>query len=136
MRAYSYVMSSDGPGNSHYVELLESKFRDILNYLLVQIEVDEDWYLSSYDDVEDAVRAGSLTSGREHYIRAGYFENRLPRPIRVDEEWYLAEYPDVAEAISAGVFISGTQHFERSGFQEGRLPEAGWSLLGTRVKTQ
>jgi len=123
-------MSSTGATGGHYVELLESKFHELLRYLLVQVEVDEKWYLSTYDDVRDAVRSGDLESARDHYIRAGFFENRMPRPVNVDEEWYLREYPDVADAIRNGAFPSARAHFERDGFREGRLPRAGWSLLG------
>jgi hypothetical protein len=126
-------MSTNGFGDSHYVELLESKFLDLLHCLLVQVEVDEDFYLFAYRDVQDAVRAGLVPSARAHYISAGYFENRFPRPIRVDEDWYLAEYQDVVEAIRAGIVSSATQHFQRDGFKEGRLPEPGWSLLGKRI---
>jgi len=123
-------MSASGSGDGHYVELLETKFLDLIRRLLTQVEVDEGWYLDSYRDVMEAVRAGQLKSGRSHYIRAGYFENRFPRQIRVDESWYLSEYPDVAEAMRSGAFVSATQHFERNGFKEGRLASEGWSLLG------
>lgn len=131
MRPYSYLMNTNG-GDSHYVELLESKFLDLLCCLLAQVEVDENFYLSAYRDVQDAVQAGLVPSARAHYIRAGYFENRFPRSIPVDEEWYLSEYQDVVEAIRAGMVSSAAQHFERDGFKEGRLPELGWSLLGTK----
>lgn len=136
MNTYGYLMSSSGDENGHYVELLESKFRQLLRCLLVQVEVDEDWYLSSNQDVKAAVRAGSIKSGRDHYISEGYFENRFPRPIQVDEEWYLDQYPDVVAAISAGALKSATHHFESDGFREGRLPEAGWSLLRPNTKTR
>ena len=109
MRPYSYLMSTSGSEDGHYVELLEIRFRELLSYLLVQIEVDEDWYLSAHHDVQKAVRTGAMNSGRAHYIRDGYFENRFPRPIQVDEDWYLAEYPDVGEAIKAGVVSSVTR---------------------------
>ncbi len=134
MRPYSYLMSASGAGDSHYVELPESKFLDLLQCALLQVEVDETWYLAAYRDVQDAVRAGLVPSARAHYIRAGYFENRFPRPIRVDEAWYLSEYQDVVEAIRAGIFSSAAQHFERDGFREGRLPEPGWSLLGAKLE--
>ncbi len=102
---------------------------ELLHALLSRVQVDEAWYLAAYPDVAGAVKRGEMNSGREHYLRSGYFENRLPGPIRVDENWYLAEYPDVASAIKSGAFKNGQQHFERNGFKEGRLPSAGWSLL-------
>ncbi len=130
MQSYSYLMSASEAGDGHYVELLESKFHDLLRLLLTQVEVDEKWYRMSYRDVDDAVRTGLTLSAKAHYMSAGYFENRLPRPIRVDESWYLAEYSDVAAAIRSGAFVSASQHFERDGFKEGRLPSQNWSLLG------
>jgi hypothetical protein len=136
MRPYSYLMSASGSGDGHYVELLETKFLELLRYLLVQVEVDEDWYLASYADVREAVEAGQLASARSHYVIAGYFENRLPRQFRVDEDWYLASYPDVAEAIRSGAFTSVAEHFERDGFREGRLAHPQWSLLGEKVSIQ
>jgi hypothetical protein len=130
VRSYNYLVSSAGAVEGHYVELLESRLLELLYALLTGVSVDETWYLGTYPDVADAVKAGKMKSAREHYIRAGYFENRLPGPIRVDERWYTNEYPDVSAAIKSGAFMSGQQHFERSGFKEGRLPAAGWSLLG------
>ncbi len=130
MLSYSYLMGPSSTGDGHYVELLESRFREILRLLLAEVVVDEDWYRDNNQDVDEAIRSGALRSAREHYITAGYFENRLPRPIAVDEPWYLDEYPDVAAAIRQGVFTSATQHFHRDGFREGRRPSAEFSLLG------
>jgi len=123
-------MSDAGTNDGHYVELLESRLRELLNRVVVQITVNEKWYLATYPDVAAAVESGALKSARDHYIAAGFFENRMPLPVEVDEPWYVKEYPDVAEAIKAGAFANGTQHFARNGFQEGRLPSPGWSLLG------
>jgi len=135
MLSYSYLMSATGPGNGHYVELPEPKFMAVLRLLLERVEVDEAWYRETYPDVDVAIRAGKLKSSHDHYIRAGYFENRLPRPIKVDERWYLEEYPDVAAAIERGAFASASQHFESDGFREGRLPSRNWSLIGSATRT-
>jgi hypothetical protein len=129
MRTYSYLMSGSGLGSDHYVELPETKFFDLLQQMLALVEVDEGWYRAKYQDVDEAVHAGRFSSGKEHYVTAGYFENRFPHAVHVDETWYLAEYPDVAEAIRSGVVRTATEHFERDGFKEGRLPRLGWSLL-------
>lgn len=40
-------------------------------------DFDEDWYLSKYSDVAASVRAGDLSSGREHFVRHGFAEGRL-----------------------------------------------------------
>ncbi len=129
MRSYSYLMSATGADSGHYVELQEMKFLELLKCLLVLVEVDEKWYRSAYRDVDDAIKAGNVKSSRDHYIIAGYFENRFPRPIKVDESWYLDTYPDVALAIRNGAFTSASQHFEKDGFKEGRLPQKNWSLI-------
>jgi hypothetical protein len=104
---------------------------ELLQAVLPGVEVDEKWYLATYADVAKAVKSGDIQSAREHYIRAGYFENRLPWAIKVNESWYLSAYSDVSAAIKAGAFKNGQQHFERNGFKEGRLPNEGWSLLST-----
>jgi hypothetical protein len=96
--------------------------------------MDEAWYLKVNDDVAREVKAGTLGSAREHYVLAGYFEDRLPRPVSVDEDWYVRAYPDVADAIAAGKFYTAKQHFEVDGFKEGRLPHAGWSLMADRSR--
>ncbi len=129
MRSYNYLISTAGTPNGHYVELLESRLLELLHALLLRVKVDAAWYLATYPDVAAAVKKGALKSAREHYIRSGYFENRLPAPVKVDEAWYINEYPDVLTAIKSGALSSAQQHFERNGFKEGRLPAPGWSLL-------
>jgi hypothetical protein len=129
MRSYSYLMSPGASDDGALIAVPEIKFREMLDLLLERVEVDEDWYRAAYSDVDLAVQAGTLSSGRLHYLRAGYFENRLPRRIEVDEAWYLATYPDVARAIANGAVTSAAAHFVRDGYLEGRLPHPGWSLL-------
>jgi hypothetical protein len=129
MRSYRYLMSDSGSAPGHYVELQESKLFDLIRTLLAGADIDETWYLKTNPDVARAIRAGGLKSAKDHYIKAGYFENRLPRPAKVDEAWYLAEYPDVAEALRSGAVASASSHFEQAGFMEGRLPHKGWSIL-------
>ena len=58
---------------------------DLTSYLVPgeasgELEFDEDLYLRAYADVADAVERGELTSGFEHYLRAGRAERRLARP--------------------------------------------------------
>jgi hypothetical protein len=136
MRSFSYIVSSNSAADGHYVELLETKLKELVRYVLVQVEVDEHWYCNNYQDVAQAIQAGVVKSAQHHFISNGYFEDRIPRPIKVDEQWYLKEYPDVAQAIKRGVFDSGAQHFEVEGYKEGRLPHAGWSLLGVNSGRQ
>lgn len=128
MIPYSYLTGAGHQGGGRYVELLEDRLRQLLLPLLGEIHVDEEWYRSTNADVDEAIRAGRLRLAREHYVNAGYFEDRLPHPIAVDEAWYLAEYTDVAEAVRRGTFNSAMHHFIVRGFSEGRLAYAGWSL--------
>jgi hypothetical protein len=39
-------------------------------------EFDEAWYLANYPDVASQVQAGRIRSGRQHYIRHGFYEGR------------------------------------------------------------
>jgi hypothetical protein len=86
------------------------------------IVVDEKWYLSQYPDVIPDIRPGLFKSARDHFVKYGYREGRVPsRPV-VDETWYLATYPDVAEAIRSGRVKSAYDHFIKNGYGEGRKP--------------
>jgi hypothetical protein len=106
------------------VSLSYESFISILRSMLAAVEVDEAWYLEQYEDIAEAVRAGSVASAKQHFLDDGYFEGRLPFPMPVDETWYLERYPDVAECVDKGVVDSGQQHFTEDGYREGRLPYA------------
>jgi hypothetical protein len=93
-----------------------------------KIRVDEVWYLTNYPDVADGGE-GNAFGAAEHYIKHGYFENRLPYEIKVHEKWYLAQYPDVSAAVSKGEYASAQAHFETIGYAEGRFPYPNFSLL-------
>lgn len=97
-------------------------FIRLLKTMLAGIEVDEEWYLRTYEDIARAVRDGSVKSAKQHFVDDGYFEGRMPFPVRVDERWYLQQNPDVAESVRRGVLESGQAHFEDDGYREGRLP--------------
>ncbi len=97
-------------------------FVKLLKQMISGIEVDQTWYTRAYEDIGQAIRAGSVRSAREHFVNDGYFEGRLPFPIRVDEAWYLRQYPDVADGIRNGTLESAQDHFDRNGYKEGRLP--------------
>src|SRR3954451_4704643 len=84
------------------------------------IFVDEEWYLSRYPDVKDAIGSGKFTTARDHFYRCGYHEGRVPRNHLVDEKWYLQTYPDVAAAIKSGRVKSAYDHFMSNGYGEGR----------------
>jgi hypothetical protein len=104
------------------VNVSYENFVRILRLLIAGIEVDEQWYATSYEDIAQAIRTGTVPSARQHFVNDGYFEGRLPFPIKVDEAWYLKRYPDVAEGIRRGVLTSAQEHFDMDGYKEGRLP--------------
>jgi len=97
-------------------------FINLLKTMLAGVEVNEDWYLKTYEDIAKAVREGSLQSARQHFVDDGYFEGRMPFPIQVDERWYLQQNPDVAEGVRRGIIESGQAHFQEDGYREGRMP--------------
>jgi hypothetical protein len=97
-------------------------FVEVVKLLLRGAAFDEKWYMSKYTDVAEAVAAGVLRSGRQHFIEVGYFEGRHPREFEVDEKWYLKTNPDVADGIGKGDIRSARQHFNEYGYDEGRLP--------------
>jgi hypothetical protein len=104
------------------VNMSYEDFVNLLKIMISGIDVDEDWYARAYDDIGQAIKAGSIRSARQHFINDGYFEGRLPAPVKVDEAWYLKRYPDVAEGIRNGTLVSAQEHFEMNGYKEGRLP--------------
>lgn len=97
-------------------------FVKILKMMITGVEVDEAWYLRTYEDIGQAVKDGIVRSARQHFVDDGYFEGRLPFPVRVDQAWYTQQYPDVAESIRTGLVASAQSHFDEDGYREGRLP--------------
>ena len=111
-----------------FVILSTDHFGRLLASVLEHVSVDEAWYVRRYPDVAEAIKRGERVSAKQHYMEAGYFEDRLPRRIPVDVQWYFETYPDVKKGVKDGEFVNAQQHFDREGFREGRLPYAGWSL--------
>lgn len=110
------------PRDGERVELTRDQILALIRKLLVSIPVDEVWYKSIYQDVEQAIQSGAVKSAKEHFVSNGYFEGRLPSRIVVDERFYMSRYPDVAEGIDDGEINSAQEHFESHGFTEGRIP--------------
>jgi hypothetical protein len=104
------------------VDLNYDEFLEIVKKLLLAVPVDETWYLAKYDDVADAIRAGTYRNAKQHFIENGYFEGRRPFESQVDAAWYLEEYPDVKTGIAEGTIMSAADHFASHGYDEGRLP--------------
>jgi len=104
------------------IDMPYQNFVKLLRQIISGIEVDEAWYARLYEDIGQAIRLGTISSARHHFLNDGYFEGRLPFPIKVDEDWYLRQYPDVADGIRKGTLTSAQEHFEMDGYREGRLP--------------
>ncbi|WP_428485112.1 hypothetical protein [Rhodopila sp.] len=104
------------------VNLAYEDFVKILRTMIGGIEINEAWYLRTYEDIASAIRKGDVGSAKQHFVDDGYFEGRLPFPIMVDERWYLAQHPDVAESIREGAVDTAQAHFDQDGYREGRLP--------------
>ena len=115
-----------------YVAVDQFLFFELMSRRLIDVPVDEEWYLATYPDIKDAIAAGAVRSARHHYTRFGYFEHRMPRNIVVDPIWYLEAHPDVGDAIAKKVYVSPQEHYETAGFREGRLPYAGFNLFDDR----
>jgi len=101
---------------------------ELLAPVISTIFVDEKWYRERNPDIVEALNSGQFKSAKDHYVRHGFFEHRLPYPITVTEDWYLAQYPDVRAAVQREDFRSAQHHFELAGYREGRLPYANFFL--------
>jgi hypothetical protein len=104
------------------VNLSYEDFVKILRTMISGIEIDEAWYLRTYEDIASAIKSGSVRSARQHFIDDGYFEGRRPFAMSVDERWYLTQNPDVSDSIRRGDVASAQEHFDQDGYREGRLP--------------
>jgi hypothetical protein len=104
------------------VNVSYENFVAILRQMIQGIEVDAAWYARAYEDIGNAIKAGTVASAQQHFVHDGYFEGRLPFPIRVDEAWYLANHADVADSIRNGTVATAQEHFDMNGYREGRLP--------------
>lgn len=98
-----------------------------------RVYVDEEWYLRRYPDVAAAVRTGAVSGAFDHYVRFGYWEDRMPYQINIDEQWYLQAHPDVKGAIAEGTYKTGQDHFNSVGYTEGRLPHPNF-MLRVRIR--
>ena len=114
--------------DSLYLGVNRHFFRNCLRPFLMAIRVDAEWYLNRHKDVRKAIDDGMIRNAQDHYIRFGFFENRMPYAIQVDERWYASAYADVKAAIESGTFSSAQHHFDVIGYAEGRQPYPDFSL--------
>jgi hypothetical protein len=92
-----------------------------------QLEVegfDEAWYTKFYADVGEAVAAGNIRSGFDHYVSFGRKEGRSPSPSfgHFDEDWYFAAYPMARADLEAGRAVDCHDHWVKFGRARGYLP--------------
>lgn len=104
------------------VHMAHDELIEMLRSIIINMDIDQEWYLTRYPDVAEAVRAGTFRSAKDHFVNNGYFEGRMPFPIAVDEKYYLERYPEIAESVRREVVASGQQHFDENGYLEGRRP--------------
>jgi hypothetical protein len=97
-------------------------FMQLLDLYICCWDFDEEWYLATYPDVQDAIKKRLFPSGWMHFRKVGYFEGRLGASPSVDTQWYTSTYPDIAQAMLDGVVTDATDHYVRFGHAEGRLP--------------
>jgi hypothetical protein len=97
-------------------------FMVVLTEMLQAASFDEQWYLGEYPDVAEAVERGEFSSAREHYVRFGYFEGRLPGLNGFDAEAYCGVYPDLEYILVEPKSDSKAKaHFIEHGYREGRF---------------
>jgi hypothetical protein len=82
--------------------------------------LDEDFYLTQYPVVEEAVEAGEYESGLDHFLQVGQFESLQPNPL-FDPAYYRSIYTDVSAAIEREA-ITAAEHFILFGQFEQRNP--------------
>jgi hypothetical protein len=98
-------------------KLLQFLFRCLLDHT----DFDEKQYRECNPDVAEAIRKKVFSSGRDHFTKVGYFEDRKGG-TSVHEIWYLARNPDVAAAKQSGQVASGELQYRLAGAHEWREP--------------
>ena len=66
-------------GRPEFVILKRTGLQRLMQSLEVQGAIDEEDYLRRYPDVARAVAQGKFSSATEHYVKAGYSENRIAK---------------------------------------------------------
>ena len=88
--------------------------------LTIEQLFDEEFYLTQNPGVREAVEAGILSSGFEHFINFGQFEGRGPSPL-FETDFYLQTNTDVAALVQSNE-TTAVGHFLNVGQFEGRDP--------------
>lgn len=88
--------------------------------LTLETLFDEAFYLAQNPDVVQEIAAGNFSSGLEHFVNVGQFENRDPNAL-FDTSFYLETNTDVTTAIQADI-LTAVEHFLDFGQFEFRNP--------------
>jgi hypothetical protein len=80
----------------------------------------EDYYLSKYPNIREAIAAGSGASGKEHFIHVGFYEGRMP--FAFDRVSYARNYPDAAIETANGIYMDLLHHYVEVGEQKRYRP--------------
>jgi len=88
--------------------------------LTIDTLFDEIFYLALNPDVVDEITAGNFSSGLEHFLNVGQFENRDPNAL-FDTSFYLETNTGVLAATQAGN-LTAVEHFIEFGQFEFRDP--------------
>lgn len=88
--------------------------------LTLETLFDEGFYLFQNPDVVDEIAAGNFSSGLEHFVNVGQFENRDPNAL-FDTSFYIETNTGVAAAIEEGI-LTAVEHFLDFGQFEFRDP--------------
>lgn len=87
------------------------------------LKFSEEWYLTAYSDVANAIKNGYFVNGYDHYIKNGKIEKRLPippLPLEYCEGTYRKLNKDIDAAIVNGQFANGVEHYLQFGWKEKR----------------
>ncbi len=95
----------------------------------LDLDFDDEAYLTLNPDVAHCVRTGAFHSAREHFIRHGINEisSCQPRVFRFklgklsfdfDETAYVSDNPDIRPQIASGAYRNGLEHFLRAGYTQ------------------
>src|SRR5271155_5133479 len=60
------------------VSLSRENLEWLIKVLLRAVEIDENWYRTTYPDVDVAIKQGAYKSAKHHFVEDGYFEGRRP----------------------------------------------------------
>ncbi len=88
--------------------------------LTIETLFDENYYLALNPDVVDQITVGNFSSGLDHFLNVGQFENRDPNAL-FDTSFYLETNTGVAAATQAGN-VTAVEHFLEFGQFENRNP--------------